>query len=552
MLSVTIAPTPPVVGAGVAPTKAIVTMKSYFTPTRLVFLGLLLVSIVVLSLTIALVLVPRLHRTDDAENAGTQPQQRPQEGSEPNNNPQNPNDNNGSYRPHIVFIIVDDLGSHDLGMHGSGIATPTMDSIAHEGLYLANSYVLPSCSPTRMAFLTGQYPYRYGCLSVVPQSSNYGIPLSEQLLPEVLAQAGYRNHAVGKWHVGHARAAYTPTFRGFESFYGYQNGGVTDHYAHTLAGFGDEDGAYNMRYDPKPNCDASCGQMVDERGNHSTDVFTREAIRVIQDHDEPDPLFLYLAYFAPHGPLQAPDQYLQRYQAQANWSDSRKIYASMLTAVDDGIASVVDALQAKGLWNDTLVIVTTDNGGPSSASSNYPYRGFKLSTWEGGVRGDAMVGGPARAWMGILNTRLDAMFHAIDWLPTLASLVGVTPASQNNLDGMDQSDVFRGGEALRNVVFAYSGTTRAPNGTSAVRMGQYKMIRDNTTYRLYDLTRDVSEQKDLGLTKPEMLQSLQAKSLQLESQFLPQRGDDSSCPVSQRKYATTDWGEKAWMPWCDS
>ena len=326
--------------------------------------------------------------------------------------------------PHILMIVMDDLGSYDLGMHGTGMHTPNCDSLAKNGIYLDSYYVLPYCSPTRSALLSGKYPIHTGVQIPIARKSTSGLPLEDETLADLLLR-NYTTHAVGKWHIGHSSWEQTPTFRGFDSFYGFYGGGQ-DYFKHF------SEGGYDMRYDRKPKCGEGCSQIVDERGNYSTHVFTREALHIIQDYakattnrNQQDSsnkqLFLYLAYQAVHCPNEVPDHYIHpRYTSQTGWTDQRKSYAGMLTAADEGIGNVTAALKSIGLWEDTLVIFTTDNGGPVYAgcpqgSSNYPKRGGKASVWEGGITGDAFLSGPALSrFAGIKpNTRFPHLFHVV-------------------------------------------------------------------------------------------------------------------------------------------
>jgi arylsulfatase A-like enzyme len=361
------------------------------------------------------------------------------------------NDNNK--KPHVLMIVMDDLGSHDLGHHGSGIHTDTLDTLIAEGVYMDNYYVLPYCSPTRAALLSGRYPLHTGCHQVIQPDSMQGLPLDEETLPQIMRKAGYQAHAVGKWHIGHSRWEMTPTFRGFQSFFGYYVGGE-DYYTHYSF-----DGGYDLRWDRHEQCGKNCSVLPDERSNYSTTVFTREAIRVIEEHDNDSndgssPLFLYLAYQAVHAPDEVPEKYRARYDdvaKQQGWNSRRQTYAGMLTAADEGIADVIKAFKNRGMWEDTIVIFTTDNGGPTAVcaiqgSSNYPKRGGKCTIYEGGTTGDGFVSGPAlsKHWnVPVGNNRTYShLFHVVDWLPTMAAAAGVAP-NGNPLDGVSHLEVLQ-------------------------------------------------------------------------------------------------------------
>lgn len=310
--------------------------------------------------------------------------------------------------PHIIMFIMDDLGSNDLGIHGnSNIYTPYCDELASTGLYLSNYYVLPYCSPTRAAILSGRYPLHTGLHNIISDISTASLPLDEETLPSILRTVGYKTHAVGKWHVGHAKWEYTPTYRGFQSFFGYYLG-RGDYYTHRKGSDFMDDEGYDMHYDQHEYCGANCSIYIDERGNYSTHLFTREAIRIIKEHatkttstnNNNEPLFLYVAHQAVHEPNEVPNEYLKLYENYTSWSTQKKIYAGMLSVADESLGNITKVLQDTGLWNDTIIIFTTDNGGPTSVcgiqgSSNGIKRGGKCTIWEGGTTGDAFISGPA-------------------------------------------------------------------------------------------------------------------------------------------------------------
>ena len=223
----------------------------------------------------------------------------------------------------VVLIVVDDLGFGDLGYTGSGIATPTIDGLAQEGTVLDQYHVYRACSPTRAALLTSRYVTRYGFQSgVLKPEKPYGLSLNETLLPQRLAaltatrgltndasdeyhdqpeqpEQHWQSHAIGKWHVGYCKYAYTPTFRGFQSFFGYYNGGE-DYYTHVAY-----DGGIDLHEENQPNCGANCSRTAWEMvGQYSTHIFTRRAQDIINAVKQDDKLFVYLAYQGVHCPAQ--------------------------------------------------------------------------------------------------------------------------------------------------------------------------------------------------------------------------------------------------------
>ena len=253
-------------------------------------------------------------------------------------------------KPNIVFILADDLGWKDVGFHGSDIKTPNIDKLAETGARLEEYYVQPMCTPTRAAFMTGRYPFRYGLqTAVIPSGGKYGLATDEWLLPQALKQAGYQTAIMGKWHLGHADRKYWPSQRGFDYSYGPLIGEI-DHFKHELHGVVDW---YRNN------------KLVKERG-YDTTLFGADAVRLINTHDVKTPLLLYLAFTAPHTPYQAPQKYLDMYGGIGD--PSRRAYAAQITAMDDEIGNVIDALEKRKMRENTLIVFVSDNGGTRSAS----------------------------------------------------------------------------------------------------------------------------------------------------------------------------------------
>ena len=231
-------------------------------------------------------------------------------------------------RPHIVYIVADDLGEN-VGFHGSDIKTPNIDKLAEDGARLEQFYVQPMATPTRAALMTGRYPFRYGLQTlVIPTPGKYGLPTDERLLPQALKEAGHKTVMVGKWHLVHADRKFWPRQRGFDYHYGSMVGEV-DYYTHSSANVRDW-----YRND----------QPVDEKG-YVTQLWAADAVAQINAHDPRSPLFLYLAFTAPHSPYQAPAEYLDK---NRNIEDpTRRAYAAMTTCMDDEIGKLVSALEKR-------------------------------------------------------------------------------------------------------------------------------------------------------------------------------------------------------------
>ncbi|MGB2823203.1 MAG: sulfatase-like hydrolase/transferase, partial [Phycisphaerae bacterium] len=266
-------------------------------------------------------------------------------------------------KPDIVIIVADDLGWNDVGYHGSEIKTPHIDRIAAEGVQLDRFYACPICSPTRAGLMTGRWPLRFGIMrAVIPPWRDYGLPPEEETLPEMLARAGYkRRGCFGKWHLGHSNRRFHPIDQGFTHFYGCYNGAI-DYFTHMREGELD----WHRQYAP-----------AREEG-YSTTLLAQEAAKFIADSPadpstgsgRTEPFFCYLPFNAPHTPLQAPPEYLQKY---AHLKGQRQKFAAMVACMDDGIGRVLRALDEKGIADNTIVLFFSDNGGGPGAS-NTPLR----------------------------------------------------------------------------------------------------------------------------------------------------------------------------------
>ncbi|KAH0535787.1 arylsulfatase B [Cotesia glomerata] len=379
--------------------------------------------------------------------------------------------------PHIVFIIADDLGWYDVGFHGSGeIKTPNIDALAYTGVILDRYYVAPICTPSRSALMTGKYPIHTGMQhGVIMAAEPWGLSLTEKILPEYLKDLGYKNHIVGKWHLGHYMRNYTPTYRGFESHLGYWTG-HQDYFDHTAVEW--PDWGLDMRRNLEPAWDL--------HGKYSTDLFTEEAVRIINNHNQSDPLFLYLAHAAvhsanPYNPLPAPDQEVAKFQHIKDYK--RRRFAAMLSKLDDSVGAVVSALKKQSMLQDTVIVFTTDNGGPAAgfndnSASNFPLRGVKNTYWEGGVRGTGLIWSKKLSEPGRVSREL---MDITDWLPTLLTVAGgnnsILPTA---IDGIDMWESLNNkGPSQRRVVVHNIDDIY---GAAAITVDDWKLVK-GTTYR---------------------------------------------------------------------
>ena len=397
-------------------------------------------------------------------------------------------------KPNILYIVADDLGWADVGFHGSEIQTPSLDGLAKDGVTLDQFYVQPMCTPTRAALMTGRYPLRYGLQSfVILPEQTYGLPTDERLLPQALKEAGYDTAIVGKWHLGHADLAYWPKQRGFDYQYGPMIGEI-DYFTHLIHGVND----WFVNNEP-----------LYEEG-YSTTLIGDAAVRTIESHDGDNPLFLYLAFNAPHTPYQAPQSYLDRYPDVAD--RNRHAYDAMVTAMDEQIGRVLAALDEKGMRDNTLIVFHSDNGGVRNATfageietggdlpaSNGPYRDGKGSLYEGGTRAVGLANWPGH----IAPGKVEGMMHVVDMFPTLAGLAGASTTAGKPLDGMDMWPTIAAGapsprkEVVYNIEMFRGG----------VREGDWKLIWNTplpAKTELFNIAEDPSETTNLAAEHPEM------------------------------------------------
>ncbi|XP_027058114.1 arylsulfatase B-like isoform X2 [Pocillopora damicornis] len=382
-------------------------------------------------------------------------------------------------KPNIIFILADDLGWDDVSFHGSEqIPTPNLDGLASSGVILNNYYVQSICTPTRSAIMTGRYPIHTGMQhDVILASQPYGLGLNETLLPQYLKELGYATHAVGKWHLGFFKTDYTPTRRGFDTFFGYYCGkeDYWDHSNRETNGWG---------LDLHNNTEHTFQPVWTEWGQYSTDMFTERAIDIIKKHDPSKPLFLYLPYQAVHSanyiqPIQAPPDEIKKFSHIKD--ENRRIFAAVVSILDQRVGQLVDALKGSGLYNNSVIVFSTDNGGPANGydmnmACNFPLRGVKWTLWEGGVRGAGFVHSPLLAQKGRVS--MDLM-HVTDWLPTLYSVAGGDIHKLRNVDGYDMWDTLSQASLCpREEILLNIDPVR---GDSALRFRQWKLLVNIST-----------------------------------------------------------------------
>ena len=421
--------------------------------------------------------------------------------------------------PNLIVILTDDQGYGDVGFHGcKDIPTPNLDSIASNGVHFPNGYVSYSvCSPSRAGMLTGRYEQRFGHErnpAWQPDNPKSGLPLSETLLPAVLGKVGYASGAIGKWHLG-AYPHFRPQPRGFTEFFGFLGGGHR-YFADELtlkdtqeAKSGNEGESYKLwvlRNDTPVRTT-----------NYLTEEFSDEAVRFVERHQH-EPFFLYLAYNAPHGPLQATEKYLSRFP---NITDpKRRTYAAMVSAVDDGVGQLMAKLRELNLETNTLIFYLSDNGGPTqdNASSNRPLRGAKGSPWEGGIRVPFAAQWPGHIPKGLVY---EQPVISLDIFSTIAALADAPVDSARPLDGVNLMPYLTGQKSGPPHDAIY--LRMYDKGAYAVRSGDYKLVilnKDSGT-KLFNLRQDLGESMNIAADRPEKLKDLDAKRTQWDAQLIP-------------------------------
>lgn len=399
--------------------------------------------------------------------------------------------------PNLLVIFADDLGYGDVGFHGCpDIPTPHIDSLAERGVVCTSGYAThPWCSPSRAGLLAGRYQHRFGFENNPawkPEDPNEGFPPEVETLAEALGDAGYITGIVGKWHLG-GHENHHPMNRGFHEFFGFL-GGSNPYLPEEKRKEGVEHRLPLQR-----------GFEMVEEEDYLTDAFSREAASFISESRE-HPWFLYLAYSAPHAPLQATSEYLTRVSHIED--ERRRVYAAMVVAMDDGIGRVEAALRSTGQMENTLLFFVNDNGGNirTAQCSNEPLAGEKGSLLEGGIRVPFVV-----SWPGTLPTgiRFDAPVSTLDIFATAVDVSGSAPEKQRDLDGTNLIPFLEGreeGKPHERLFWRIGG-----GKGFAVREGKWKLVTgERGPGRLYDLEEDIGETKNLVRKFPDIADRLRA------------------------------------------
>jgi len=393
--------------------------------------------------------------------------------------------------PHVILIVADDLAWNSIGYSSDEMAfvTPRLTAFGESGIIMDNFYAQEVCSPSRGSLLTGRYPLSIGMqYGMVAANAEWGMPLDETTVAEVLGDGGYNTHMLGKWHLGYFSPKFLPTARGFESWTGYANGENyywskknTDYPQHS-----DFISANTTCYSPYSESD---------KHDYSTVFYTNKAVEIIENNGVDSSLFLYVAYQAVHDPFidygkydtGIPDSYFEDSVLSQIRSSivgkTRQEYAKALYLMDKGVGQIVDALDSAGMLDNSYVIFMSDNGGCMyGGGKNGPLRGSKGALFEGGIKVDSFIYSPL---LGDGGTIYNGLMHVSDWFPTILALTGVSYVAEDGyeFDGVNQLDGWMGNGNPRSALLYNMYQSIADynfdiwtNGSFAVRDGRYKLM----------------------------------------------------------------------------
>jgi len=403
-------------------------------------------------------------------------------------------------RPNVLLILVDDLGYGDLSSYGAkDIDSPHIDRLVKDGMKMTQFYAnCPVCSPTRAALLTGRFQDCVGVPGVIRtharNSWGYLDPKAE-LLPSVLKKAGYHTVIDGKWHLGLGEPN-IPTARGFDEFYGFLGDMMDDYYKHR------RHGVNYMRLGTKE---------IDPKG-HATDLFSDWAAEWLAKYKGDKPFFIYLAYNAPHSPVQPPKEWLERYRKKhPDVPMKRAKFAAFVEHLDDGVGRVMAALKTSGKADNTLIFFTSDNGGAGyHGASNGILRGGKQDMFEGGIREPMCAVWPGHIKPG---SQSDRVAMTMDLFPTICEAAGAK--FDKKIEGISILPTLLGKPQPpedRYLFWVRLEGGRRYNGKPyyAARHGDWKLLQNapGQPYQLFNIKEDISEKTDQAKEHPEIFNRL--------------------------------------------
>ena len=388
-------------------------------------------------------------------------------------------------KPNIIIILADDAGYSDFGFMGSDeIKTPNLDQLALDGVTFNNAYVSASvCSPSRAGLLTGMYQQRFGHECNLDSDVNNSFDPNQITIAEALKTEGYTTGLIGKWHLGDKTQNH-PLKNGFDYFWGFISG------------------ARNYFYDPDEVNRNSIRNVVENYSQtnfegYLTDVLGEKAISFIDKNNQSNnPFFLFLSFNAPHTPMQAKEEVLEKFK-----NNPRQVYASMMWSMDEAIGHVIDALKENNQYDNTIIYFLSDNGAAmSNNASPFPYKGWKGNQFEGGIKTPMIM-----TWKNKIksNTQFDGFISALDIFKTSLEVSNVNDDLMANADGKNIMNY------LNDNIIQNENLFWRKDKMATVRSGNYKLIRLNDTSTvLYNIENNYFEDLDLKLKEPSVHDSL--------------------------------------------
>jgi len=464
--------------------------------------------------------------------------------------------NNAISSPNILIILADDLGWNDVSYHGSEIDTPNIDKLISSGIELDRFYVQPTCSPTRAELMTGKSAMRLGITRPISKNQKLGLGLDEKILPQYLKELNYSTYLLGKWHLGSYIPDYFPTRRGFDYFYGYLTGGI-GYWDHTHGGGHDwQRNEVGLRED-----------------GYVTQLIKNDTLKIINDHDFTNPIFLNVNFGAPHIPNEAPEDSVLKFSYIED--ETRRLHAAMIYEMDNAIGEIIATLKKENVLKNTIVMFASDNGGLtpdvklnpsflsipkkigicdtknkfgikifqwicenySGGSSNKPLPEGKMSVSEGGIRVPAVIWWPGK----LEHSKNENLITMMDVLPTILDLINykieIEVDGKSRVSSLIDND---NSESSKYVV------TNIINDKYAVVEMPYKLITSADGDQLYNILEDPSERLNIASENQEIVFEL--KNTLSQWQF----GENRSLPILEVfKDPDLFGGEEDRIPWVE-
>jgi arylsulfatase A-like enzyme len=406
-------------------------------------------------------------------------------------------------KPNVLIIFTDDQGYHDVSYYGTkDIRTPHIDALRNRGMRMDYFYTnSPVCAPTRASLMSGRYPDHVGVPGLIRSTpdNNWGyLDPATVLMPAMLKTAGYHTAHIGKWNLGF-QSPNLPNEHGFDHFHGWLEDMMEDYWTHR------RHGSNYMRLND---------EIIDPQG-HATDLFTQWSVDYIKDREKSNtPFFLYLAYNAPHFPVQPPAEWLKKVKdREPGIPDKRAALVAFIEHMDDGIGKVIQALKQGGQYDNTLIIFTSDNGGHlPDLANNGPLRDGKQSMYEGGLRVPTVISWPGKIKAGSVSEQVNL---SMDIFPTLAEVAGIKLEHEVNGRGFLPTLLGQSMEEIERPLYFVrreGGTRYGGKAYHALRLGDWKLLQ-NSPYQpqeLYNLKDDPMEEKNVIKDNPKIYQQLNA------------------------------------------